>query len=39
MAETSPTVPVDVGVLRNIVAKTNLAQMYDENFLDEFGDS
>lgn len=38
MAETSPTVPIEVGALRNIVAaKTNLAQLYDQKFLDEFG--
>lgn len=38
MAETSPTVPVEVGVLRNIVAsKTRLAHLYDGKFEEEFG--
>jgi chromosome partitioning protein len=38
MAETSPTVPVEVGVLRNIVSsKTKLAQLYNDKFMDAFG--
>lgn len=38
MAETSPTVPLEVGVLRNIVSpKLKIAQLYNDKFLEEWG--